>query len=146
MAACYFDASHVVLLRPLLTITLSNPLHCAPLSQDVITNQGGQTAQTVEPYGAGKGGYVKVTSGAAGLQVSKGDELARFELGSTVVLVFEVRDADFAFCLAEGEKIKLGEPVGIVTPRRPPPPAQPANQTPPLTSPAAAATAATQGA
>jgi phosphatidylserine decarboxylase len=45
------------------------------------------------------------------LHVQPGDELAHFELGSTVVLVFEA-PADFGFALAPGARIKVGQALG----------------------------------
>jgi len=48
----------------------------------------------------------------------KGDEIGRFELGSTVVLVWEVKDGDFIFTFDEANrKIKMGMPLGVVRPR-----------------------------
>jgi phosphatidylserine decarboxylase len=42
----------------------------------------------------------------------RGDELARFEMGSTVVLVFPAGRARARAGLAEGQKLRLGEPIG----------------------------------
>lgn len=58
----------------------------------------------------------------APLVFKKGEEIGHFELGSTVVLVWEVKDADFHFTFDEtNPKIKLGMPIGEVRPRPEPP-------------------------
>ncbi|KDO32457.1 hypothetical protein SPRG_02934 [Saprolegnia parasitica CBS 223.65] len=46
--------------------------------------------------------------------VSRGDQVAQFKLGSTVVLVFEAPD-DFEFTVQPGEKIRFGQPMGQFT-------------------------------
>ncbi|KAF0689976.1 Aste57867_18620 [Aphanomyces stellatus] len=43
--------------------------------------------------------------------VTRGDQVAQFKLGSTVVLVFEA-PADFQFTAAPGEKVYYGAPIG----------------------------------
>jgi phosphatidylserine decarboxylase len=45
-----------------------------------------------------------------GWAVKKGEEIARFELGSTVVLVFESND--FQFNVEPGQKVQLGQALG----------------------------------
>lgn len=104
----------------------------------VKTNVPGQTITSVEPYGPNQGGLIKQFEGKpfevvtpsdgwvgvlqqqqgypAGLCVRKGTELARFHLGSSVVIVFEARDGEFEFdpSLKVGEKVKLGQPFGVV--------------------------------
>ncbi|XP_073131042.1 phosphatidylserine decarboxylase proenzyme 1, mitochondrial [Henckelia pumila] len=57
-----------------------------------------------------------------GLTLKKGDELAAFNMGSTVVLVFQApnsqystnRDgsSDFKFCIKRGDRIRMGEALG----------------------------------
>jgi len=42
--------------------------------------------------------------------VSKGDELAKFNLGSTVVLIFEADN--FEFTVQPGDKVKMGQQIG----------------------------------
>lgn len=49
----------------------------------------------------------------APLDCEKGEEIAFFRMGSTVVLVMEV-PPDFETRIVPGQKIKLGEPVGTV--------------------------------
>ena len=44
-------------------------------------------------------------------QLAKGEELGRFNLGSTVVLVFEA-PIDFTFAVSPGQLVKLGEALG----------------------------------
>ena len=57
-----------------------------------------------------------------GLRVGKGVEIARFQLGSTVVLVFEGGDVtkgeEMKWHVTEGQKIKMGEPVAEVIKRK----------------------------
>ncbi len=73
----------------------------------VVTNAG--LAPVAEPYGSGMGGYDREIVPA--LPLRRGDEVARFELGSTVVLVFE-GPADFGFAPSAGARIRVGEPLG----------------------------------
>nr|GMD95950.1 phosphatidylserine decarboxylase proenzyme 1, mitochondrial [Ipomoea batatas] len=50
-----------------------------------------------------------------GIRVKKGDELAAFNMGSTVVLVFQApisSPSDFRFCIKKGERIRMGEALG----------------------------------
>ena len=54
------------------------------------------------------------------IEVKKGDEIGFFHLGSTIVMVFESEE-DFEFCCKEGEKVRLGEPLGVVGGRKPSP-------------------------
>ena len=82
----------------------------------------------VKVYGKGKveGGEVKpVHHGAAqevevredvnGLRVNKGEEVARFELGSTVVLVFQTQVGEqWEWMVKEGDKVKMGQAVGNI--------------------------------
>ncbi|XP_064612668.1 phosphatidylserine decarboxylase proenzyme, mitochondrial-like isoform X2 [Liolophura sinensis] len=49
--------------------------------------------------------------GKKGIQVEKGEMFGEFNLGSTIVLIFEAPD-DFDFRLEEGQKIRFGEPLG----------------------------------
>lgn len=80
--------------------------------QDVVTNGRGQTASSTEPYGLGHGGYLREWApGDPAAHVRRGDELARFELGSTVVLVFEAPQ-DFGFAVAVGDKVRQGQSLG----------------------------------
>lgn len=46
-------------------------------------------------------------------RLNRGDEIGRFEMGSTVILLFEPNTMEFAEGRFEGEKLKLGEPLGI---------------------------------
>jgi phosphatidylserine decarboxylase len=50
-----------------------------------------------------------------GLVMRKGDELGQFNLGSTVVLVFEAPES-FRFCVEPHQKIELGQPLGSIAP------------------------------
>ncbi|KAG1354431.1 Phosphatidylserine decarboxylase proenzyme 1, mitochondrial [Cocos nucifera] len=57
-----------------------------------------------------------------GVMVKKGEELAAFNMGSTVVIVFQApvsespgkddRSSEFKFCVRSGDKIKVGETIG----------------------------------
>ncbi|XP_042054619.1 phosphatidylserine decarboxylase proenzyme 1, mitochondrial-like isoform X2 [Salvia splendens] len=57
-----------------------------------------------------------------GVPLRKGDEVAAFNMGSTVVLVFQApisqsgiikeSSSDFRFCIKRGDRIRMGEPLG----------------------------------
>uniref|UniRef100_A0A0A9FRA6 PSD1 n=1 Tax=Arundo donax TaxID=35708 RepID=A0A0A9FRA6_ARUDO len=60
-----------------------------------------------------------------GAMVEKGEEIAGFNMGSTVVVVFEapvvskargdggtISSSDFNFCVRAGDKIRVGEAIG----------------------------------
>lgn len=75
-----------------------------------------------------KGGFAEATyKGASALlgghPITKGSEMGGFNLGSTVVLVFEAPAASpdgppgqggFRFCVERGQTVKMGEPLGVV--------------------------------
>jgi phosphatidylserine decarboxylase len=46
-------------------------------------------------------------------EFTKGEEIARFELGSTVILLFEKDRVDFED-LKENQEIKMGEKIGVI--------------------------------
>ncbi len=46
------------------------------------------------------------------IYMNRGEELGRFEMGSTVILLFEKDRFEFSKALEEGMKIRLGEPLG----------------------------------
>ena len=43
--------------------------------------------------------------------MAKGAEIGRFEMGSTVILLFERDTVEFAERMYEGIKVRLGEPI-----------------------------------
>jgi phosphatidylserine decarboxylase len=45
------------------------------------------------------------------IAMKKGEEIGKFNLGSTVVLIFESQE--FEFCVKAGEHIKMGEKLGF---------------------------------
>lgn len=45
-----------------------------------------------------------------GLDFKKGEELGFFEMGSTIVLIFE-SDSDYNFCMQPGQKLRLGQEI-----------------------------------
>lgn len=45
------------------------------------------------------------------VSISKGEMIGEFNLGSTVVLLFEA-PANFQFSIESGRKVKFGEPLG----------------------------------
>ncbi|CAH9096083.1 unnamed protein product [Cuscuta epithymum] len=52
---------------------------------------------------------------STGIWLKKGDELGAFNMGSTVVLVFQAptsSPSDFRFCVKRGERIRMGEALG----------------------------------
>lgn len=54
------------------------------------------------------------TASENGLKFDKGAELGQFNLGSTIVLIFEA-PRSFRFAVEAGQKIKLGESLGVVS-------------------------------
>lgn len=46
-----------------------------------------------------------------GILIKKGEELGKFNLGSTIVMLFEA-DENFEFTVAAGEKVKYGQVIG----------------------------------
>ncbi len=51
----------------------------------------------------------------SGMNVQRGEEVAKFKLGSTVVLIFEAPDdMDLQFCVKSGQKVRVGQP--LITP------------------------------
>ena len=44
-------------------------------------------------------------------EMAKGAEIGRFEMGSTVILLFERDTVEFAERMYEGIKVRLGEPI-----------------------------------
>lgn len=59
--------------------------------------------------GAGDGGVA--SAGAAGVALQRGAALGEFNLGSTIVLLFEA-PKDFSFNLQPGQRIRVGEGLG----------------------------------
>lgn len=70
--------------------------------------------------------------GDGGLSINKADEIARFELGSTVVLVWEVKNGDFEFTCTPHGRIKMGESFGRIIPHAPIPTSHPVPTAVPL--------------
>lgn len=50
--------------------------------------------------------------------LAKGEMLGHFNMGSTVVLIFEA-PKDFRFYVQPGQKIKMGEPLGCIKELKP---------------------------
>jgi len=51
-----------------------------------------------------------------GLKMERGQELAFFHMGSTVVLIFECpANEEFIFNIQPGDKVRLGQPIGTVS-------------------------------
>lgn len=73
-----------------------------------------RTNNRVRPHAAGtyiEAVYSKASKLLRGQPLNAGDEMGGFMLGSTIVLIFEA-PLDFAFSVQEGQKIKVGEPIG----------------------------------
>lgn len=51
--------------------------------------------------------------GNAGLESKKGDRIGNFNLGSSIVLIFEAPN-NFKFVVDKGQRIKYGEPLGTI--------------------------------
>jgi phosphatidylserine decarboxylase len=49
---------------------------------------------------------------ATPIPVTKGQELGAFEMGSTVILLFEPGRVDLAPSLVPGARVRVGEPIG----------------------------------
>jgi len=62
--------------------------------------------------GVGSHSYDK-TYENSGIKIKKGEEMAKFNLGSTVVLVFEA-DKDFKFNVQIGQRVKMGQLLGDI--------------------------------
>lgn len=52
------------------------------------------------------------------LQIARGDEMGRFRLGSTVIVLFGPGAANWLSGLGENRAVRMGEPIGAVTLRR----------------------------
>jgi phosphatidylserine decarboxylase len=78
-------------------------------AEDLPTDHTWTHAPTTDPIVATTA-YPKPYSPAVSSQ--KGQEIARFELGSTVVLVFEAEDCEFL--IQPGQKVKLGQQIANV--------------------------------
>lgn len=46
-----------------------------------------------------------------GILIKKGEEIGKFNLGSTIVMLFEA-DENFEFTVTAGEKVKYGQVIG----------------------------------
>lgn len=49
-----------------------------------------------------------------GIAMKRGDHMGMFNLGSTLVLLFEA-PSDFQFVVKQGQSVKRGQPLGTVT-------------------------------
>ena len=58
---------------------------------------------------AGRGGSPREIAAGQGIEFRKGDELGRFNMGSTVVLLWQRTAGEFAPGLAAGARLRLGQ-------------------------------------
>ena len=59
------------------------------------------------------GEFSEALLGSAGLESKKGNRIGNFNLGSSIVLIFEAPE-DFEFVVSAGQRIKYGEPLGTI--------------------------------
>lgn len=64
-------------------------------------------------------GGERLISPDAPLRLTRGDELGRFNLGSTVVLLFPRDVAEWSDALEPGQSVRMGEALGRIAPRLP---------------------------
>ncbi|XP_022086416.1 phosphatidylserine decarboxylase proenzyme, mitochondrial-like isoform X3 [Acanthaster planci] len=57
--------------------------------------------------------YTAITRDSAGIRVAKGDSIGEFNLGSTIVLIFEA-PKDFDFSFRPGDKVRLNAGIGTL--------------------------------
>ena len=77
--------------------------------------EGGEVKKLGEGDTAEAAQEVEVREDVSGLRVRKGEEVARFELGSTVVLIFETLEGEeWEWKVKEGDKVRVGQPVGRI--------------------------------
>jgi phosphatidylserine decarboxylase len=80
-----------------------------------IKNKGTEVA--VVKVGALNVASIQISDRLKTADVKKGDELAYFEFGSTVVLLFKEGTFQFLSGLKEGDRVKLGESIGVLVHR-----------------------------
>lgn len=69
-------------------------------------------AGVITPYQLGTHTTHYSASDLPEVTLQKGDELGRFLLGSTVILIFEKNTASWANVLKQGTVVKMGQPIG----------------------------------
>eukprot|EP00823_Brevimastigomonas_motovehiculus_P001462 TRINITY_DN11990_c0_g1_i1.p1 TRINITY_DN11990_c0_g1~~TRINITY_DN11990_c0_g1_i1.p1 ORF type:complete len:358 (+),score=43.32 TRINITY_DN11990_c0_g1_i1:46-1119(+) len=87
---------------------------------EVVTNRPPQKAHVYDcahPYGPNSGSYIKSytpsVSSPSGQAWQKGEEVARFRMGSTVVLIFQCpSNEDFQFHVHPQQRVRVGQPLG----------------------------------
>ncbi|MCK5881091.1 MAG: phosphatidylserine decarboxylase [Sinobacterium sp.] len=53
-------------------------------------------------------------SNLSSIELKKGDEMGRFKLGSTVILLFQEKTVGFTETLANGSALRMGEEIGVI--------------------------------
>jgi hypothetical protein len=75
------------------------------------------TSQQTPGAASAEVGQAVMRASAAGIHLSKGAEFARFELGSTIVVLFQLdKGQQFNFNVEPEQKVKLGQRMGVIVP------------------------------
>lgn len=79
--------------------------------------QAAAAAERGEPYsGFSEATYSRASSVLGGYALRRGEEMGGFQLGSSIVLVFEAPSGEgrFRWCVENGQRVRVGEKLGVV--------------------------------